>query len=72
MGHDKKIADKFHTHAINHLSKNNNKITNKKDIVDKFTITVLINSSAKNGNEKFAIFKQKAEKLKLNFKSNNT
>ena len=25
----KKIAGKFHTHAINHLSKNNNKITNK-------------------------------------------
>ena len=28
--------------------------------------------SAKNGNEKFAKFKQKAEKLKFNFKSNNT
>ena len=34
----KKIAGKFHTHAINHLCKNN-KITNKKDIVDKLAIT---------------------------------
>ena len=35
----KKIAGKFHTHAINHLSKNNNKITNKKDIADELAIT---------------------------------
>ena len=68
----KKIAGKFHTHAINHLSKNNNKITNKKDIADELAITFSKNSSAKHGNEKFAKFKQKAEKLKLNFKSNNT
>ena len=68
----KKIACKFHTHAINHLSQSNNKITNKKDIADELAITFSKNSSAKNGNEKFAKFKQKAEKLKLNFKSNNT
>ena len=68
----KKIADKFLTHAINQLSKNNNKITNKKDIADELVITFPKNSLAKNGNEKFAKFKQKAEKLKLNFKSNNT
>ena len=67
----KKIAGKFPAHAINHLSKNN-KITNEKDIVDELAITFSKNSSAKNGNEKFAKFKQKAEKLKLNFKSNNT
>ena len=69
----KKIAGKFHTHAINYFSRNNNnKITNKKDIADKLAITFSKNSSAKNGNEKFAKFKQKAEKLKLNLKSNNT
>ena len=61
----KKIAGKFHTHAIKHLSKNNNKITNKKDIADELAITYSKNSSAKNGNEKFAKFKQKAEKLKF-------
>ena len=67
----KKIAGKFHTHAIIYFSKNN-KITNKKDIADELAITFSKNTLAKNGNEKFAKFKQKAEKLKLNFKSNNT
>ena len=61
----KKIAGKFHTHTFL-------KITNKKDVADELAITFSKNSSAKNGNEKFAKFKQKAEKLKLNFKSNNT
>ena len=65
-----KISGKNKSSPINHLSKNHVKATNKKDIADLLAKTFSTNSSSDNYNEQFQNIKKKAEKTKLNFKSN--
>ena len=67
----RKISGKNKSSPINHLSKNHVKATNKKDIADLLAKTFSTNSSSNNYNEQFQNIKKKAEKTKLNFKSNN-
>ena len=67
----RKISGKNISSPINHLSKNHVKATNKKDIADLLAKTFSTNSSSDNYNEQFQNIKKKAEKTKLNFKSNN-
>ena len=67
----RKISGKNKSSPINHLSKNHVKATNKKDIADLLAKTFSTNSSSNNYNEQFQNIKKKAEKIKLNFKSNN-
>ena len=67
----RKISGKNKSSPINHLSKNHVKATNKKDIADLLAKTFSTNSSSDNYNEQFQNIKKKAEKTKLNFKSNN-
>ena len=67
----RKISGKNKSSPINHLSKNHVKARNKKDIADLLAKTFSTNSSSDNYNEQFQNIKKKAEKTKLNFKSNN-
>ena len=53
------------------LSQDSEDKTNKKDIADLLAKTFSTNSSSDNYNEQFQNIKKKAEKTKLNFKSNN-
>ena len=67
----RKISGKNKSSPINHLSKNYVEATNKKHIADLLAKTFSTNSSSDNYNEQFQNIKKKAEKTKLNFKSNN-
>ena len=66
-----KIFGKNTPSLIKHLSKNDIKATNKKDIADLLARTFFKISSSINYSKPFQNIKKNAEKTKLNFKSNN-
>lgn len=63
-----KIAGKHQSKPIKHLSKNNCKITTKKEISNQLAETFSQNSSSHGGKQEFLTIKRNAEKHKLNFK----
>lgn len=65
-----KISGKRQSTALKHLSTSHTKITAKKNVAYIFAETSK-NSSSKN-NQQFIKIKQNAEKVKLQFKSNNS
>ena len=65
-----KISAKNQSTPLKHLIKNNNQITNIKDIADTLAETFSPNSSSTNSNIEF--HKDKKEKQNLNFKLGNT
>ena len=68
----RKIKGKGKVSPINHLKRGNDNVTSKKDIADVLAEAFSKNSSSNHYTEKFRKYKDKAEKQKLNFKSNNT
>ena len=68
----RKIKGKGKVSHINHLKRGNDNVTSKKDIADVLAEAFSKNSSSNHYTEKFRKYKDKAEKQKLNFKSNNT
>ena len=67
----RKISGKYSSGPIKHLSKNHVKATNKKDIADLLAKTFSNNSSSTYYSKQFQHIKKNAEKIQLNFKSNN-
>ena len=67
-----KITGKNNNTPTKHLTLNNLKITDEKDIVNCLAETFLQNSSAKNQSISFQVIKTKAEKVKIKFQSKNT
>ena len=67
-----KITGKNKNIPTKHLTHNNLKITDEKDIANYLPKTFLQNSSAKNQSKSFQIIKIKAEKVKIKFQSKNT
>ena len=67
-----KISSKNQSILLKHLIKNNTRVTNLKDIADTLAETVSDHSSSTNSNIQFHKYKDKKEKQKLNFKSDNT
>ena len=67
-----KISGKNQSAPPKHLIKNNTQVTNIKDIADTLAETFSANYSSTNSNIEFHKYKDKKEKQKLNFKSNNT
>ena len=63
-----KITGKSSNTSTKHLTHNNLKITDKKNIVNHLVETFLQNSSTK----KIQIIKTKAEKVKIKFQNKNT
>lgn len=57
-----KIAGKNQPTTIKHLIKNNDEVTNIKDIADTLAETFLANSSSDNTNTEFYNYKGKIEK----------
>ena len=68
----RKIAGKNQSSNIKHLIKNNDEVTNIKDIANTLAETFSPNSSSDNTNTEFHNYKSKTEKQKLNFISDNT
>ena len=68
----RKIIGKNNNAPTKHLTHNNLKITDEKDIANHLTEKFLQNSSAKNQSKSFQIIKTKAEKCKIKFQSKNT
>ena len=69
MGDDSEIAGKYQATPIQHLSKNNCMIIDKKNMADLLAKTFSQNSSSQNGKPKCILVKQNTEKYKLNFQS---
>ena len=65
-----KISGKNQSIPLKHLIKNNTRVINIKDMADTLAETFSINSSSTNSHTEF--HKDKKEKQKLNFKSDNT
>ena len=68
----RKISGKNQSTPLKHLIKNNAQVTNIKDIAGILAETFSANSSFKNSNTESHKYKDKKEKQKLNFKSDNT
>ena len=68
----RKISGKVSNNTVNHLKTNNSVITNKKDISDTLAKGFAQNSSSENYSKEFQNVKQREEKQKINFKSNNS
>ena len=64
-----KITSQNNNTPTKHLTHNNLKITNKKDIANHLAETFSQNSSTKNQSKSFKSSKQKQKKLKSNFKA---
>ena len=58
--------------SVNHLKKNNDNITSKKDIANTLTDSFSNNSSSENYTSKFRNIKNQQEKQKMKFTSDNT
>ena len=67
-----KISCKNQSTPLKHLIKNNTQLVNIKDIANTLAETFSANSSSTNSNTEFHKYKDKKEKQKLNFKSDNT
>ena len=67
-----KITGQNNNTPTKHLTHNNLKITDEKDIANHLTKTYSQNSSAKYQSKSFQIIKTKAEKVKIKFQSKNT
>ena len=68
----RKITGKNNNTPTKHLTHNNLKITDDKDIANHLAKNVSQNSFAKNQSKSFQIIKTKAEKVKIKFQSKNT
>ena len=68
----RKITGKNNNTPTKHLTHNNLKITDEKDIANHQIENFLQNSSAKNQSKSFQNIKTKAEKGKIKFQSKNT
>ena len=68
----RKIQGKGKSTSVNHLKKNNDNITSKKDIADTLADSFSKNSSSENYTSKFRNIKNQQEKQKLKFTSDNT
>ena len=67
-----KITSQNNNTPTKHLTHNNLKITDEKDIENHLAKTFSQNSSTKNQSKSFQIIKTKAEKVKIKFQSKNT
>ena len=67
----RKIKGKTKGSKVNHLKKNNNLITSKKDIANTLGESFSKNSSSENYTDEFQRVKNNKEKVKLNFSSGN-
>ena len=67
-----KIAGENQSSTIKHLIKNNDEVTNIKDIANTLAETFSANSSSANAKTEIHNYKGKIEKQKLNFNSDNT
>ena len=67
-----KITGQNNNTPTKHLTHNNLKITDEKDIANHLAETSSQNSSAKYQSKSFPIIKTKAEKVKIKFQSKNT
>ena len=68
----RKIQGKGISTLVNHLKKNNDNITSKKDIANTLADSFSKNSSSENYTPKFRNIKNQQEKQKLKFTSDNT
>ena len=68
----RKIQDKRTSASVNHLKKNNDNITSKKDIANTLADSFSNNSFSENYTSKFRNIKNQQEKQKLKFTSANT
>ena len=68
----RKITGQNNNTPTKHLTHNNLKITDEKDIANHLAETFSQNSSAKYQSKSFQIIKIKAEKIKIKFQSKNT
>ena len=68
----RKIQGKGKSTSVNHLKKNNDNITSKKDIANTLADSFSKNSSSENYTSKFRNIKNQQEKQKLKFTSDNT
>ena len=68
----RKIQGKGKLTSVNHLKKNNDNITSKKDIANTLADSFSNNSSSENYTSKFRNIKNQQEKQKLKFISDNT
>ena len=68
----RKITGQNNNTPTKHLTHNNLKITDEKDVANYLAGTFSQNSSAKYQNKSFQIIKTKAEKVKIKFQSKNT
>ena len=68
----RKIQGKGKSTSVNHLKKNNDNITSKKDIANTLADNFSKNSSSENYTSKFQNIKNQQEKQKLKFTSDNT
>ena len=67
----RKITGQNNNTPTKHLTHNNLKITDEKDIANDLAKTFSQNSSAKNQSKSFQIIETKAEKVKIKFQSKN-
>ena len=67
-----KISGKNQSSPLKRLIKNNTQVTDIKDITNTQAEIFSVNSSSTNSNTEFHKYKDKKEKQKLNFQSNNT
>ena len=67
----RKIQGKGKSTSVNHLKKNNDNITSKKDIANTLADSFSKNSSSENYTSKFRNIKNQQEKQKLKFTSDN-
>ena len=68
----RKITGQNNNTLTKHLTHNNRKITDEKNIANHLAETFSQNSSTKNQSKSFQIIKTKAEKVKIKFQSKNT
>ena len=68
----RKIQGKGKSTSVNHLKKNNDNITSKKDIANTLADSFSKNPSSENYTSKFRSIKNQQEKQKLKFTSDNT
>ena len=67
-----KITGQNNNTPTKHLTHNNLKITDEKELANHLAETFSQNSSVKNQSKSFQIIKTKAEKVKIKFQSKNT
>ena len=68
----RKIQGKGKSASVNHLKKNNDNITSKKDLANTLADSFSKHSSSENCTSKFRNIKNQQEKQKLKFTSDNT